>query len=149
MPSRAMKMLEMSPLMSATGTEGGELMLNHSSYDMLSKTLQMPTGAPNAPKAPSSTNDGVIFGQLMHQGKFAGAWKKGYFVLKDSYLFQYKKASDSHPKKAFYVSYAFTEKSSAESLAEEAGAKYINKIEEKACSLRINVFTPDKLKVLT
>ena len=37
----------------------------------------------------------------------------------------------------------------AEALAEETSAKYMEKLEEKACSLRINVYTPDKTKVLT
>ena len=37
----------------------------------------------------------------------------------------------------------------AEALAEETSAKYMVKLEEKACSLRLNVYSPDKVKVLT
>ena len=28
---------------------------------------------------------------MMHQGKYRGAWKKAYFVLKAPFLFQYQK----------------------------------------------------------
>lgn len=32
----------------------------------------------------------------MHQGKYRGAWKKAYFVLKQPYLFQYEKEDVRH-----------------------------------------------------
>jgi len=144
-----MKMLEMSPLMSESAETAGELTLNHAGYDQLSKTLQMPMGGLGAPRAPSSLTDGEIYGTLMHQGKYRGAWKKAYFVLKAPYLFQYASEKAKAPKKAFYVSYCMSEKMAAEALAEETSAKYMEKLEEKACSLRINVYTPDKLKVLS
>ena len=62
MPSSKMKMLEMSPLMSESRETPGELTLNHAGYDQLSKTLQMPMGGLGAPRAPSSLNDGEIYG---------------------------------------------------------------------------------------
>ena len=150
MPAKSkMKMLEMSPLMSESAETPGELTLNHAGYDQLSKTLQMPMGGQSAPKPPASLTDGEIYGALMHQGKFRGAWKKAYFVLKGPYLFQYANEKATMPKKAYYVSYCLTERMAAEALAEETSAKYMEKLEEKACSLRINVYTPDKTKVLT
>ena len=88
-------------------------------------------------------------GLLMHQGKFIGAWKKAWFVLDGAYLYQYESAKSKRPKKAFYVSYAMAERVGAEALAKEAKARYMTKLEEKACSLRINVYTPGKVKVLT
>ena len=42
------------------------------------------------------------------------------------------------------MSYCISEKASAEALAEETSAKYMAKLEEKACSLRINVYSKDK-----
>lgn len=135
--------------MSQSQETPGEMVLNHASYDQLSKTLQMPMGGLSAPRAPNSPTDGEIYGYLMHQGKFRGAWKKAYFVLKAPYLFQYAKADSAAPKKAYYVSYSFSEKMAAEAIAEETAAKYMVKLEERACSLRINVYTPNKLKVLT
>jgi hypothetical protein len=134
-------MLEMSPLMSASDDAPETMTLNHMGYDKLSKTLQMPVGGLSAPRAPDSLTDGDIYGYLMHQGKFRGAWKKAYFVLKGSYLFQYVNDKAKAPKKAYYVSYCLTEKMAAEALAEETSAKYMTKLEEKACSLRINVYT--------
>ena len=47
------------------------------------------------------------------------------------------------------MSYVMTEKMAAEALAEETSAKYMMKLEEKACSLRINIYSPDKVKILT
>ena len=53
------------------------------------------------------------------------------------------------PKKSFYVSFCMSEKMAAEAMAEETSAKYMRKLEEKACSLRLNIYSPDKVKVLT
>jgi hypothetical protein len=138
----------MSPLMTPGG-EAQELTLDHAGYDKLSKTLQAPMGNLAPPRPPANAQDGELYGYLMHQGKFRGAWKKAYFVIKAPYLFQYAKAEDPVPKKAYYISFAFSEKMAAEAIAEETKAKYMVKLEEKACSLRINVYTPNKVKVLT
>lgn len=56
------------------------------------------------------------------------------------------RAQAKAPKKCFYVSYCLTEQMAAEALAEETSAKYMVKLEEKACSLRINVYSPDKVR---
>ena len=53
-------------------------------------------------------------GSLMHQGKFRGAWKKGWFVLKPPFLFYYINSNAKTPKKAFYVSYAMPDRTTAE-----------------------------------
>ena len=53
------------------------------------------------------------------------------------------------PKKAFYVSYVMADRMTTEDLeAEKVGAKYISRLEESACSLRLNVFTPGKARAL-
>jgi len=148
-------MVEMSPLMNAS-EETGEMALNHAGFNELQDALCLPPGGPPPPPAlPANERYGEMFGMLMHQGKYVGAWKKAYFVLKGSTLFQYEANKEGlpknpkKPKKSFFVSYCMPEKMAAEALAEEASAKYLVKLEEKACSLRINVYTPDKLKVLT
>ena len=84
----------------------------------------------------------------MHKGKL-GNWKKAWFVLDGAYLFQYDKQSSKMPKKAYYVSYSMSDKVAAEALASEAKAQHMTKLEEKACSLRLTVWTPDKVKIFT
>jgi hypothetical protein len=83
---------------------------------------------------------------LMQQSKFRGSWKKAWFVLDGAFLYKYK---NDKPAKSFFVSFVAPERAAAEALAEEAAAQYITKLEEKACSLRINVYTPNKILTLT
>lgn len=86
----AMKLVEMSPLMAAN-EETGELALNHAGFNELQDALCLPPGGPPPPpQLPASATDGDMFGMLMHQGKYVGAWKKAYFILKGSTLFQYE-----------------------------------------------------------
>lgn len=130
--------------------EEGEEMLDHNCYDRLNRILAQNAGGElKKPSPPSSNTAGVMNGFLMHQGKFAGQWKKAWFVLHGSYLYQYENQKAAHPKKAFYVGYVMSERMGAEALAKEAKARYMNKLEEKACSLRINVYSPGKVKILT
>jgi len=148
MPKK-MNLIEMSPLMDENPDAEGGAVINHGKFDQLSKTLQLPMGGENAPRPPASLTDGEKYGYLMHQGKYRGSWKKAYFLLKGSHLFQYESEKAKTPKKWYYVSYSLSERMGAEALAEEASAKYMVKLEEKACSLRINVYTPGKCKIFT
>ena len=101
------------------------------------------------PVAPRGPADGVVCGWLLHQGKFRGDWKRAWFVLQPPYLFQYASDRSAKPKSALYVSFSMAEKLSADELDDEVGEHHMTALEEKACSLRINVYTPSKLKVLT
>lgn len=141
--------MESSVLMEDNVDGDAPRVLNHAKYDALDTVLKRPMGRLQAPRAPSSTTDGELFGYMMHQGKYRGAWKTAYFVFKDGYLFQYEKDTSAAPKKSFYVSFCMSEKMAAEAMAEETSAKYMRKLEEKACSLRLNIYSPDKVKVLT
>ena len=62
-------------------------------FNALSSTLQLPAEMISKPAPPASVYDGKVHGFLMHQGKFRGAWKKGWFVLKPPFLFQYADVS--------------------------------------------------------
>ena len=50
--------------------------LDHRMYNLLSRSLSMPSQAMPPCAPPSSPYDGSISGWLMHQGKFRGAWKR-------------------------------------------------------------------------
>ena len=81
-----------------------------------------------------------------------GMWKKAWYLLKPPYLFQYKSPDDDlqKPKATYYVAYVQSDKITPAEIEQEIqDLGYLEKLEEKACSLRINVHTSNKLKVLT
>ena len=141
--SRASKLSASSGLMKQR-RGGGTAQLDHREFNMLTKTLQLASETMPAPTAPLSPSDGVCAGWLLHQGKYRGAWKRAWFVLKPPYLFQYLNPHpSSKPKNTFYVSYVLPDRISVEDIASEgAAAQHMPALEEKACSLRILVYTP-------
>ena len=69
------------------------------------KLLQtVPEGLPSV-VLPTSSTDGTAHGYLLYQGKMRGLWKKGFFVCKPPYLFQYTSDASalSKPKNTIYV----------------------------------------------
>jgi hypothetical protein len=132
---------------------GNDGKLDQKRFAGLKKLLQaIPSGTPTAQR-PTSNTDGTASGWLLHQGKMRGKWKKGWFVLKPPFLFQY--ASDtsniSSPKNAFYVAYALSDRVTESEVQDQDldDAQKLNALEERACSLRLTVYTGTKLKVLT
>ena len=127
--------------------------LNHKKFLALTKLLKTPPPGIMPPKLPETSTDGSISGWLMHQGRLRGYWKRAWFVLKPPYLFQYESDASTRPKSTFVVSYALPDRVTAEDIeAEVADINHITKLtklEERAGSLRINVYTSSKLKVLT
>jgi hypothetical protein len=132
---------------------GSDGKLDQKKFAGLKKLLMtLPAGTPEATR-PSANNDGTMSGWLLHQGKMRGKWKKGWFVLKPPFLFQYASdsAHPSSPKNSFYVAYAMAERVTDSEVADQAldDAQKLNALEERACSLRLTVYTGTKLKVLS
>jgi len=156
---KSVKAVELSPLMgevadtdgSSKPVAGGKL-IDHKLFNQKIATLQLASVAvEKSPKPPASLQSGQCFGWLMHQGKFKGSWKKAWFVLEGNYLFQYKSDTAPSPKKAYFVSYVSAERSTAEELEEEKlpAEKYITRLEDSACSLRLQLYSPGITKVLS
>lgn len=126
--------------------------LDKKKFQALSNVLQAQPTDTTPPSLPASPADGTASGWLLHQGKLRGHWKKAWFVLKPPYLYQFQSEHSPKPKSTFYVSFALADRISAEDAANEAAdinhIEQLNVIEEKACSLRINVYTTAKLKTL-
>jgi len=149
---KTMRMVEMSPLMTTyTGDGDGEVkVLDHTKTDNTLKVLQQPIGELKPQGNPASPQEGEHCGYLLYKSwAQMGAWKKKWFVLKDNFLFQYEKNTSKSPKKSFPIGYCLTEAMAAEAMAEEANARYMMKLEEKACSKRLNVYTADKVFVFS
>ena len=107
---RASRFVDGSLLFRDGGGAGQQRQLDHREFMALTKSLSMPTEAVPSAVAPATVTDGVASGYLMHQGKFRGAWKKAWFVLKPPHLYQYASERSAKPKAAFYVSFAMAEK---------------------------------------
>lgn len=145
---KAREALESAPLV------GGQVdgKLNQKAFAEVKRLLQMVPQGTQAPSCPRSSTEGTASGWLLHQGKMRGLWKKAWFVLKPPYLYQYPSdTSDmTRPKNTVYVAYAMSDKISLEDLEHEVDdAQVLQELEERACSLRINVYTGTKTKVLT
>ena len=129
--------------------ESGTSKLNQKKFAELKRVLStLPPGATEGAEKPNSSTDGVITGYLLYQGKAFGLWKKAWFVLKPPFLYQYASETHYRPKKINYVSYALADRITMQDLEQEIeDGGYVSKLEEKAGSLRINVFTGNKMKV--
>ena len=139
--------LEEAPLV---GGNNGKL--NGKKFAELKRQLQSVPAGTKRPAPPDSTTDGTAQGWLLHQGKMRGMWKKAWYLLKPPYLFQYKSPDDDlqKPKATYYVAYVQSDNITPAEIEQEIqDLGYLEKLEEKACSLRINVHTSNKLKVLT
>ena len=119
----------------------------------LTKVLQEPATPPPPIVRPASPTDGTVHSWLMHQGKSRGQWSRGWFVLKGPWLHQYASQRSSQPKASFYVSFAmvegFSQSMETDSISNEMSSLHHATFEELTYTLRITVYTPTNVKLLS
>ena len=127
--------------------------LDESDFIALSKVLQEPATPPPPLVRPASPTDGTVHSWLMHQGKSRGEWSRGWFVLKGPWLHQYASQRSSQPRASFYVSFAMVESLSqsreTDSISNEMSSLHHAAFEELTYTLRITVYTPTNVKLLS